>query len=169
MYESPGTLCQPKEREKCCCHWCVTQVTRDLMSLWCRQAQENCLGLSAQDGCGGCGHWHEGISVCRHLCHPAGGARGARSSQLGHTQQEVLDSFAGKMFFFAVFPNKKAMCEMQSWPSVLDVFLHMSFAVELSRELIPATCAELSGSCGCSSLLKLRLLSFMPLSAGPKY
>lgn len=31
------------------------------------------------------------------------------------------------------------MCEMQSLASVLDVFLHMPFAVEL----LPATCAEL--------------------------
>lgn len=53
--------------------------------------------------------------------------------------------------------------------SVLAGSLHMSFAVELSRELVPGTSAELSGSCGCSALLKLRLLSFMPLSAGPKH
>lgn len=68
---------------------------------------------------------------------------------------------------FPIFSNKKVMCEMQS-PG-LAVFLHVSFALDLSREVIPGTWAELRGSRGCSSLLKVRLLSFMPLSAGLKH
>lgn len=45
----------------------------------------------------------------------------------------------------------------------------MSFAAGVSRELIPGTWAELGGSCVCSALLELSLLSVLPLSAGPKH
>lgn len=133
------------------------------MSLCCRQSQENCLGLSAHSE-----HWHEGSCVCRHPVPSQLGAWETRSSQLGHTQQEVLDfCWLNVFFLFSLINRPSVRCS--PWASVLVVFLHMSFAAELSTELIPATCAELSGSCGCSSLPKVGLLSFMPFSAGPKY
>lgn len=103
------------------------------------------------------------------LCHPGWRGQGDKELSAGaHTARDTRQfCWLNGCFPFSLIKGPCGRCS--PWASVLDVFLHVSFAVELSRELIPAACAELSGSCRCSSLLKLRLLSFMPLSAGPKY
>lgn len=103
------------------------------------------------------------------LCHPSWRGHGDKELSAGAHTARGTSQFCWLNVFFLFSLRKMPCVRCSPWASVLDVFLHMSFAVELSRELIAATCAELSGSCGCSSLLKLRLLSFVPLSAGPKY
>lgn len=85
------------------------------------------------------------------LCHPSWRGQGDKELSHGaHTARGTSQwCWLNGVFLFS--PIKRPCVRCSPWASVLDVFFHMSFAVELSTELIPATCAALSGSCGCSS------------------
>lgn len=71
-----------------------------------------------------------------------------------------MGRFAVQMLISLFFLIKIHHVRCSPWASVLAALLHMSFTAEFSRQPIPGTSAELSGSCGCSALLRLRLLSF---------
>lgn len=74
----------------------VTQRTRDLSVTVVQAESRKLLGAFSSGWLWGLWAWAWGQLCLQTPCAIlAGGARGTRSSQLGHTQQEVLDSFAG--------------------------------------------------------------------------
>lgn len=103
------------------------------------------------------------------LCHPSWRGQGDKELSAGsqHTARDTRQfCWLNDIFLFSLIKRPCVRCS--PWASVLDVFFHVICSWVFQRAHFYSLCWT-QWQLWVLSLLKLRLLSCMPLSAGPKY